>query len=379
MGHVSLGDLSKGFLALVNQQSQVNNLWLKLTDRIGPSHLSIFEWILIGGMTFLGLCFLIGVMVYNYRVYREKLKAGQMKSMVQRVADNRGLLYEAEPYSSEDFARLAFVFQELNHGYFEDFFTYYLYKWSILGFIHIHGKKRNGLGETYRSGVEVFNHQQARVDSISFQQVVKEVEDKNCSVNFEAAMWAMLLDTIDDKGYVTDDQIREWAVDHSKATQRLARYLLNYSKHYLSSEGYFNFKSLTIWRTKNQVVEATEKGEKLLDRLVQYHNYLSSNDLIYFQFDDQAIGFEQALHWKILLEPSERVLKQLKALDPNILKTYETSDFDQYYEEYYKAFEFRVAWTNGLTRGGFSSPAAGSALGGGGPTGLGIGVKRKTS
>lgn len=337
------------------------------SDTIFKFVLSLIGIVAISGAT-------LGIIYYT-KVKNAKKEAGQMHSGAQRMKDNKGIVFKEIPYKGKDFAGLAYLLQDIQKGYFEDYFLAYLLEWSAQERMTIHTTEKKSLfGSTFDTKIEIFNYEKERVrHSQSFAHFIAHLKTTN-EETYETGLWLMLLDAANSDGFIEDSQMEEWAKKNAKKVEKLADYLIDYSKDYLEKEGLLSFKEITIWKAKHEVAVASPEGDTLFDRLVQFDSYLEKNKLEDFNHSTHPFMFRKFLFWNILYFRSEEITKEFKGLIPNVNDAYEENNFI-YYPLYWNGMTgFRKDWSSGLESGGFHSSASAASAGMGGATSAGGGA-----
>lgn len=298
-----------------------------------------------------------------------------MRSGAQKMKDNKGIALKEIPYKGKDFAGLAYLLQDIQKGYFEDYFSAYLLEWSAQERIIIHTTENKTLfGSTFDTAIEIFHYEKERArHPQSFSDFIAHLKTTN-EETYETGLWLMLLDAANSDGFIEDKQMEKWAKTNAKKVEKLADYLIDYSKDYLKKEGLLSFKEIKVWKTKHEVVVASPQGDKLFDRLVQFDHYLEKTKLEDFTHSTHPFTFREFLFWNILYFRSEEITKEFKGLVPNLNNASGENNFI-YYPLYWNGMTgFRNDWSSGLESGGFNSSASAASAGMGGATSAGGGA-----
>ncbi|WP_236253536.1 DUF2207 domain-containing protein [Carnobacterium sp. CS13] len=312
---------------------------------------------------------------YYKNLKKAKEEAGQMRSGAQRIKENSEVFLEEVPYHGEDFAGIAYLLQDIQKGYFEDYFSAYLLKWLSEERILIHTTEdKTMFGDDFDTEIEIihFEEEHARYPQ-SFTDFVDKIET-NHKVSYETGLWLMLLDASNSRGFIEDDKMKKWAKKHAKEVETFADYLIDYSKEYLEKENLISFKEIEVWSTKHEVAIASPEGDKLFDRLVQFDNYLEEIELDGFADNTNPFSFEEFLFWNTLYFKSEEITKEFKEMIPNPNNVSGENNFIYYYWYWNGMTGFRKNWSTGLASGGFHSSASSAVSGTGGSTSFGGGA-----
>jgi ABC-type dipeptide/oligopeptide/nickel transport system ATPase subunit len=315
-----------------------------------------------------------GIIYYN-KIKKAKKEAGQMRSGAQRMKDNKGMALKEIPYQGDDFAGIAYLLQDIHKGYFEDYFSAYLLEWSAQERIIVHTTENKSLfGNTFDTEIEIlhFEEERARYPQ-SFTDFIARLKTES-DKTYETGMWLMLLEASNSRGFIEDTQMREWAKKHAKEVEKLADYLIDYSKDYLEKEGLLSFIEINVWGKKHEVAIASPEGDKLMDRLVQFDYYLEKTTLEDFTSNNKPFTFRELLFWNIMYFRSEEITEEFKGIIPTGSND-SGNDHFIYYPLYWNGMTgFRKDWSNGLESGGFNSSASFATSGTGGSTSAGGGA-----
>lgn len=316
----------------------------------------------------------IVAIMYARKLSQAKSDAGQMVTGTKRVQKNKGFVYETIPFEEEDLAGIAFVLQEFQKGYFEDYFTAYLLKWVEEDRITMDTTvKRVLFDDQYETLIQIKQFEEEKQQHpYSFKEFASGFKP-NQADTYEKGLWVMLLDAADASGKVDNDHIQYWAKKNAKAVEKYADVLIDYSKEYLERKNLITFKEIKVWGNKHEVAIASAEGERLLDRVVQFDNYLKQTDIKEIKQPTTRIEFSDYLIWSILYFRKDEITKQLDSMVPEPTQYYDNSLIGPYYWYWYGTTGLRHNWSTGLSYGGFHSKASSAASGMGGTTSAGGG------
>ena len=131
-----------------------------------------------------------GVMYYK-KLKQAREEAGQMRTGIERIKENKKVLLEEIPYQGKDFAGIAYLLQEIDKGYFEDYFSAYLLKWSYEKRIMIHTAEDKSLfSNDFDTEIEIlhFEEERARYPQ-SFRDYIAHLETNK--ETYETGLWLM--------------------------------------------------------------------------------------------------------------------------------------------------------------------------------------------
>lgn len=336
----------------------------------------LFGIIIISGITLVGAGAAGTAITYGVKVNKAKKEAGQMQSGAQRMSENKGLVFDDIPFAGEDIAGIAYLLHDLGKGYFEDYFSAYLLKWTMEERIEIKTKREEKVfGESFDTVIEIFDYAaESERYNRSFADMVHQLPMSQ-EETYETGLWLMLLDAADRNGIVSDEQMKRWAKAHAKEVEVYADYLADYSKDYLEEHGLIAFEDIYVWNATHEVAKASREGDKLFDRLVQFDNYLEEVELAGLQEAQLKFSVEEYLMWSTLYYRSEEITKQFKEMMPDTVGVDDSYPMIHYYWYWNGMYGFRRNWSTGLANGGFHSSASSApAAGGGGATSFGGGM-----
>lgn len=312
---------------------------------------------------------------YASKIKKAKEEAGQMRTGSKRIVDNRGIVYDKIPFQGDDYAGIAYLLHQMTYGYFEDYFSAYLLKWIMEERIQMNTSEKNTMfSETYETEIEIFNYEEeCKLHNRPFAQYVEDLQRDENEL-YETGLWIMLLDAADNRGFVNDDRIKNWAKEHAKEVEEYSEFLIDYSKDYLQRNDLIRFEEITVWGSNHEVAVASTEGDELFDRLVQFDNYLKEMELKGLDDSSIQLSLEEYLLWKVLYFKGAELTKEFKEFIPNPDDYYEDNNYVYYYWYWHGTTGFNQNWSTGLASGGFSSSLTSSAsAGGGGTTSIGGG------
>lgn len=308
------------------------------------------------------------VIIFVQQFISRQQKAGHIDSGATIHRRNKGLEAEKPP-AVEDYAGIAFVLMHLRMGHFEETFQAYMMKWMDEGRISIEIDRKEGQkldkGETeiiihdYETLIEGYSH--------SFKDVKDHLKQEVPAGGYEPLLWWMLLDAADDSGFIDDKSLTKWSKKNAKAVGAVADEITVYSKRWLEANGYFEFRKDKIFGITVPISVPTEKGEALLDELVQYKNYIEEDYGRIYEVDD---NYRNDMIWSVLVGEGDDIRKHLL----KVTKDDAAGAHPVWMHYYYGPMLASQSWTKGLGQGGFHSSASSAASGGGGATGAGGGA-----
>ncbi|WP_227995166.1 DUF2207 domain-containing protein [Oceanobacillus sp. CFH 90083] len=329
--------------------------------------------IIVGAVVGFSLLILIGTFLIVRKANRVKREAGAMKPLHKRIAENKGRTYAAVPYAGEDYAGLSALLTQMKLGYFEDIFQAYLLKWSVNEKISIEAEEESAFfGKKYRTTLTIKDiKNELDKHPTTFGELTDQIEAEAYEETYETGLWTMLLDAADRNGVVTDKDIQKWGKKHADEVSTFADYLKDYSEAYLEQQGLFTFEEIKIFGFLQSITIASNEGEKLADRLIQFDNYLSESDINQFSNASKPLSLKDMMLWNVLLGKSEKVSKKFDGFVPDDMHEEEWIYHNFWYGTYYT----RTNLSTGLASGGFhsSTSSAAAAGGSGGATGVGGG------
>lgn len=286
---------------------------------------------------------------------------------------NKDKQLDEVPYTEGEPADIAFLLHNpyIAAGSFEDLFFASLLKWSAEEVIHIETTEEKKLFRTVHEAtidIQNFSEEIGQFDG-SFEDYVERMLESEGDISYESALWFMLLSAADMNGQVTNELMKKWAKDHAKEVEELADGLKDYSKDVLEKKGYMTSNKEKVAGMTMTVEAATERGEELIDRLLQFKNYLDDLSLKEAASIDTNLQWEELVIWAAIFgeEEAEEILEDLEEFFP---ETYEElcATYPHFYYGHPGYAGFRRSWSDGLSSGGYhaSSGAGGTTSAGGG-------------
>jgi uncharacterized membrane protein YgcG len=327
------------------------------------SSLSDSSWIfwLIFGITFIpGLGIFTAIMVYFFKVRKIKRENNAMVTGAERIKMNKGKTTDVVPEYGDDIANIAFLLQELQAGFFEDYFAAYLTKWLSEDLIEIETFKSDKFfGDKYTTYIHVKDFDQQQPAMAFDEWIEKNSEDST----IEEGMWIMLLDASDSHGEIDSTVMMEWAKEHADKVTKFELILKARSIEYLEDAGYLNVVEDKVWKQTIAIPQSTPKGEELFNHITQYVAYLDDVEVDHVQEDTQLSSI---LVWALIGGAATRIAKQYEDILP-MKKAYDDSSTTYTPTHYWHStMHFRRNWSTGLSSGGFNSVVAGGGSGGSG-------------
>ena len=317
-------------------------------------------WLVLGLTLIPGLVISIAVTAYYLKVRKLKRENNAMVTGAERIKMNKGKTTDVVPEYGDDIANIAFLLQELQAGYFEDFFAAYLTKWLSEDRIDIETFKTDKFfGDKYTTyiHVKVFDQQQP---AMAFDEWVEENPEDS---TIEEGMWIMLLDASDSHGEIDSTVMMEWAKEHADEVTKFELILKARSIEYLEDAGYLNVVEDKVWKQTIAIPQSTPKGEELFNHITQYVAYLDDVEVDHVQEDTQLSSI---LVWALIGGAATRIAKQYEDILP-MKKAYDDSSTTYTPTHYWHStMHFRRNWSTGLSSGGFNSVVAGGGSGGSG-------------
>lgn len=329
-------------------------------------------WGLLGAVGALGLAGLGTGITYAVKLSNAKKEAGQMKVGGERYKQNAGIHYELIPYSG-DIADIAYLLQQAQTGYFENYFAAYLLSWVYFERIDIRTEEKSSFfGKKHETEIEIFDYEAEKEKyGTSFKEYVNSIKAGENPASYDLGMWLMLLDAADGTGVIDDDTIKSWAKDHAKEVEEYADYLEDYSKRKLEQNGLITFDTIKVWGQESKIAVASNEGEELFDRLIQFKNHIENANIENYVDDSKEISFTELLIWASVFGENKTINDQFENLVPE--PDQESSPYIYPYWSWYGTHGFCRNYSEGLASGGFSS-AASSGLGGATSAGGGAGA-----
>lgn len=314
---------------------------------------------------------ILGGVVYSFISFdKKRQKLGHIKEATKLKKRNKNLKRSTPPQPLDP-ALMFFVLHHLYRTGFDDIFQSYLVKWMKEDKLEVKFTKENKvLNKEVKTTVQLKESVDvAEVES--FETYHTQIKEDTYSGSYEDVIWSILESAADKNGLITDDGIKKWGKAQAGEMKQIADYLKEYSKDELINQGYFEQDEMKYIGQAVEINKPLEKGEKLIDDLVQYENYLKAIEAK--QMISPSVSDEDAydyIYWNILFANATLTEIDLSKVTPKDENTMMDDIFVYYYM--YPSYGFRQSYFSGLHSGGFHSTT--TAGGSGGMTGMGGGA-----
>lgn len=256
-----------------------------------------------------------GVVIFTTQLASKYKEGGHIASVTKINRRNKDQESKTPP-EIDDYAGIASMLMHLNMAYFEDIFQAYLMKWTSEERIAIElDKKENQKLDKASPKIFIHNYSSAIEGySYTFEEVSDYLKDNDLESGYDSLLWRMLLDAADEEGFIDEKQLTKWSKKNAKKVSTVADELKEYSDRWLEANGYANYKKDKVWGITVPINAPTEKGNALLDQLVQYKNYLKEDHARIYEDDEM---YENHIIWSVLVGEGDDVRKHLLKLSPD--------------------------------------------------------------
>ncbi|OHW62703.1 hypothetical protein EUAN_04870 [Andreesenia angusta] len=263
----------------------------------------------------------------------------------QRKNMNKDKYYRDVPYQEGPISDVAFLLNQLGNGQIEDYFGAYMLKWLREGKIS-HVTEEKGL---------IFKKDASVIQLNAFQMEAYDIESR---------LWNMMQSAAGDDNKLEEKEFTKWAKKNYSQISSLKSELYTDSEYLLLEKGYLEQKTVKVLKVFSKTFSsATPVGDELMDKIVQYENYLRDFSLLSERQVSEVSLWENMLIWASLYGIAEEVSKQLEKLYPQFAVENHLTYTDVYVMHHF-ATSFNRGYESGLSA---SSGGGGStSLGGGG-------------
>lgn len=261
-----------------------------------------------------------------------------------RRSMNKDRYYRSVPYEEGPITNVAYMLQQVDRGKMEDYFSAFMLGWMKDGKIsHITEEK----GLIFKKDTSIIQLNQSQVEGF----------------DIESRLWNMMQSAAGSDNRLEEKEFTKWAKKNYREIDSLKSDLFGESKSAMVTNGYLEQKTVTAMKVFSKtVVSGTESGNALLDRIVQFENYLKDFSLVAEREAKEVHLWEQLLIWASLYGIAEEVSKQLENLYPQYAAQNNLTYTDIYMMHIF-ANSFSRGYQSGLS----------AASGGGGSTSIGGG------
>lgn len=216
----------------------------------------------------------------------------------QRKKMNKGKYYRDVPYQEGPISDVAFLLNQLGNGQIEDYFGAYMLKWLREGKIS-HVTEETGL---------IFKKDASVIQLNTFQSEGYDMESR---------LWNMMQSAAGSDNKLEEKEFTKWAKKNYAQISSLKSELYTDSEHLLIEKNYLEQKTVKVLKVFSKTFSsATPVGDELMDKIVQYENYLRDFSLLSERQVSEVSLWENMLIWASLYGIAEEVSKQLEKLYP---------------------------------------------------------------
>jgi len=300
-----------------------------------------------------GLLAMVGVFKRRGAIKR----ANPLQGGKERRRLNQDKYYREIPYGEGPVTDVAYMLEQVERGKIEDYFNALLLKWLKEGSIdHI----------TEETGF-IFKREES---------VLQLNRGQVAGYELESRLWNMMQSAAGSDNKLAEREFSKWAKKNYKQIDDLKNDLSLDSRALMVAKGYLVEKDVKVLKFfTSTVVSGTEKGNILLDRLVQFENYLKDFSLLNEREAREVKLWDDLLIWASLYGIAEEVAKQFAKLYPQYLEESQFTPADFVVMSHF-SHGFADGYHSGLSAasggGGFTSGGGG----GGGSSGGGGGGSR---
>ncbi|CAD2072311.1 DUF2207 domain-containing protein [Phocicoccus pinnipedialis] len=317
---------------------------------------------------FVGTIIVILIGAFSTAVSKVRKRKGHIESAGKLRTRNKDIVSNKVPsLDDDDYVGIYNTLKALGMSGFETFFQAYLVKWQDEGRITI----TNENGSDKKSLIQMKSEkdlEEVRNGDSMFAEAVEAVKKDTYNGTFELLYWLLIKDAVDSNGQLTSKQMKKWAKKNAKDVSKIADFMTDYSKNYQKRHGIMTYEDVKIWGIKNEIVSPTEKGQHLIDEIIQYSNFYKE-DVKKMKKEKSEPNLESHdIIWDIITSDTS---------DLDLLgRKYMTVDtYNPYLMYYLYSNNVNTTYNKGLASGGFSSTnGASGSSGGGGATSFGGGA-----
>lgn len=298
-------------------------------------------------MTISFIFVVIGLFLRNGAIQR----AQPLISGKERRKLNQDKYYRQIPYPDGPMTDAAYMLEQVERGKIEDYFNAFLLKWLKSESIdHI----TEETGFIFKKNESILQLNRGQIEGS----------------DLESRLWNMMQSAAGDDNKLAEKEFSKWAKKNYKEIDDLKNDLSKDSKATMVGNGFLVEKEVKVWKVfTSTVVSSTEKGEALLDHLVQFENYLKDFSLLNERGAREVMLWDELLIWASLYGIAAEVAKQFEKLYPQYAQESQFTPADFYVMSHFTN-SFASGYHSGLSAasggGGFTGGGGGGGSSGGG-------------
>lgn len=284
-------------------------------------------------------------------------KMAKLKSDKERRKSNKDKYYREIPYSAGPITDVAYMLEQVERGRIEDYFGAFFLKWMQEGSVD-HITEENGI--IFKKDESVLKLNRVQIEG----------------GDIETRLWGMMQSAAGEDGKLKEKEFSKWAKKNYSEIDSLKRELSSRSESIMIENGYLESKEVKVLKFFSRtVVSSTEKGEELLDHMVQFENYLKDFSLLAEREAREVALWNDLLIWASLYGIAEEVAKQFEKLYPQYMQESQFTYADFYVMNAFVS-SFARGYHSGLSAASRGAGGSTSIGGGGGSFGGGGGGSR---
>src|SRR5690625_518564 len=327
--------------------------------------------VLLGGLGVLGLGAVGGASAFGLKNYNVKKEHSHFFP-TEYMKENKEISSPTPPHLEGNISDYAYLISRVVPlgGTFSNYFFAYLLIWSLEDKIQVETREENRfvLGPKTKSKIHIQNlEEELEINQLSFDEYVDLYEMGKSTL--EEVIWSILLELSDREGVVDGDAVEDWSGENAESVNDLVQLVDEVSKDWLLQNGYLINESVAAWGMDVNVEALTEKGENVVNEIIQFDNFIENIDEVSLaQFEN----WHELIVWAAVFGKAEETVEYLEEFEPSTW-AYLEETYPYVYGHYYGWHYFYMSYSNGMESAGYSSAGGGGFSSAGGGMGAGGG------
>lgn len=326
--------------------------------------------VLLSGMGVVGVGVAGGTAAYGLKTRNIRRENNHFYSH-EYINMNKDITSQTPPKLEGDIGDYAYLLKRVvpEVGGFANYFFAYLLIWSFEDRIEIETEEEDRVffGPKTTAQIKIKNfEEELEINQLSFDEYVDLFEMGESTL--EEVVWGILLEVADRNGWIEGDDVKDWSEENAESVNDLVQLLDEVSLDWLVQNDYMTTSMEKVFKVPVTIESLTEKGEKTVDEIIQFDNFIKKMDEVSLtNFDN----WQELIVWAALFGKAEETVEYLEEFEPGTWSY--LADTYPVYGHYYGWHYFYTSNTSGMQSGGYSSAGGGGFSSGGGGAGAGGG------
>lgn len=274
---------------------------------------------------------------------------------------NKDKYYRDVPYTDGPMENVCPLLQPFGSGNAQEVISAYILKWVMEGRLSTRAVVEERIFRKDKPSLELIFPESQRQDTEVMSPIEKD-------------LWKMLTAAAGKDFVLEDTELTRWATDHYETFTECVDALQEKTKPELIQQDYLRLSTQGRF-FKVTETHLTETGEALVDRLLQYRNYMKDFTLLEERGSSEVILWRELLIWSAMFGLAEEVAKELQTFVPDVMENLPMDFNDIFLMHMLSQNLYRSAYAQEMHDSMAISGGGGSSFmgGGGGSFGGGMG------